>query len=186
LAPAALFLARHRDNRGDSSTCDESVAVMRRIDCLTRNHPADTLRSNCRAPCGRGFTFSCGAGETLETNDQIDARSPRQWRVCMDVVHATIQSSLRSTRIRAWPNTPLIENDPSAPTLVEPGVETYRATSDPVDLSGRPMLILRRGIVGTHQCRSGVDHRSASSGAGPIVVTPEVGGLHHRYDRQAA
>jgi hypothetical protein len=30
------------------------------------------------------------------------------------------------------------------------------------------------------------DRRPASSGAGPIVVTPEVGGLHHRYDRQAA
>lgn len=30
------------------------------------------------------------------------------------------------------------------------------------------------------------DHRPASPGAGPLVVTPEVGGLHHRYDRQAA
>ena len=30
------------------------------------------------------------------------------------------------------------------------------------------------------------DRWPASSGAGPIVVTPEVGGLHHRYDRQAA
>ncbi|HUK32396.1 MAG TPA: integrase core domain-containing protein [Vicinamibacterales bacterium] len=30
------------------------------------------------------------------------------------------------------------------------------------------------------------DRRWASSGAGTIVVTPEVGGLHHRYDRQAA
>jgi transposase InsO family protein len=30
------------------------------------------------------------------------------------------------------------------------------------------------------------DGRSACSGSGNIVVTPEVGGLHHRYDRQAA
>jgi transposase InsO family protein len=30
------------------------------------------------------------------------------------------------------------------------------------------------------------DRRAAWSNAGPIVVTPEVGGLHHRYDRQAA
>jgi hypothetical protein len=30
------------------------------------------------------------------------------------------------------------------------------------------------------------DRRPASSGNGTIVVTPEVGGLHHRYDRQAA
>jgi len=30
------------------------------------------------------------------------------------------------------------------------------------------------------------ESRPPSSGTGPIVVTPEVGGLHHRYDRQAA
>jgi transposase InsO family protein len=30
------------------------------------------------------------------------------------------------------------------------------------------------------------ESRPASSGASTIVVTPEVGGLHHRYDRQAA
>jgi transposase InsO family protein len=30
------------------------------------------------------------------------------------------------------------------------------------------------------------DRRLASSGAGRIGVMPEVGGLHHRYDRQAA
>jgi putative transposase len=30
------------------------------------------------------------------------------------------------------------------------------------------------------------DGRSPCSGSGNIVVTPEVGGLHHRYDRQAA
>ncbi len=30
------------------------------------------------------------------------------------------------------------------------------------------------------------DRRPFASGAGPIVVTPQVGGLHHRYDRQAA
>jgi putative transposase len=30
------------------------------------------------------------------------------------------------------------------------------------------------------------DGRPACRGAGTIVVTPEVGGLHHRYDRQAA
>jgi transposase InsO family protein len=30
------------------------------------------------------------------------------------------------------------------------------------------------------------ESRPASAGAGTIVVTPEVGGLHHRYDRQAA
>jgi transposase InsO family protein len=28
--------------------------------------------------------------------------------------------------------------------------------------------------------------RPVSSGAGTIVMMPEVGGLHHRYDRQAA
>ena len=30
------------------------------------------------------------------------------------------------------------------------------------------------------------ESRPASSGAGTIVVTPEVGGLHHRYNRCAA
>ena len=30
------------------------------------------------------------------------------------------------------------------------------------------------------------DGRSACATSGPIVVSPEVGGLHHRYDRQAA
>ena len=30
------------------------------------------------------------------------------------------------------------------------------------------------------------DRRPMRSGGGTIVVTPEVGGLHHRYDRQAA
>ena len=30
------------------------------------------------------------------------------------------------------------------------------------------------------------EHRPPSSGAGRIAVTPDVGGLHHRYDRQAA
>ena len=30
------------------------------------------------------------------------------------------------------------------------------------------------------------DGRPASAASGPILVSPEVGGLHHRYDRQAA
>jgi hypothetical protein len=30
------------------------------------------------------------------------------------------------------------------------------------------------------------DGRPASAAAGALIVTPEVGGLHHRYDRQAA
>jgi putative transposase len=30
------------------------------------------------------------------------------------------------------------------------------------------------------------DGRPASAASGPLIVTPEVGGLHHRYDRQAA
>ena len=30
------------------------------------------------------------------------------------------------------------------------------------------------------------DGRPASAASGPIIVSPEVGGLHHRYDRQAA
>ena len=30
------------------------------------------------------------------------------------------------------------------------------------------------------------DGRPACAAAGPIIVSPEVGGLHHRYDRQAA
>ena len=30
------------------------------------------------------------------------------------------------------------------------------------------------------------DGRPACAASGPILVSPEVGGLHHRYDRQAA
>jgi putative transposase len=53
--------------------------------------------------------------------------------------------------------------------------------------------ILRAYLAYYHRSRTHLgldkdapDRRPASSGAGPIVVTPEVGGLHQRYDRQAA
>ena len=52
--------------------------------------------------------------------------------------------------------------------------------------------ILRAYLAYYHRSRTHLalakdapDRRAASS-AGPIVVTPEVGGLHHRYDRRAA
>ena len=53
--------------------------------------------------------------------------------------------------------------------------------------------MLRAYLAYYHRSRAhlGLDkdapnRRPASSGAGSIMVTPEVGGLHHRYDRQAA
>jgi putative transposase len=53
--------------------------------------------------------------------------------------------------------------------------------------------ILRAYLAYYHRSRTHLalakdapDRRPSSSGAGTIVVTPEVGGLHHRYDRLAA
>jgi hypothetical protein len=53
--------------------------------------------------------------------------------------------------------------------------------------------LLRAHIVYYHRSRTHLsltkdapDGRPACAGYGLIVVTPEVGGLHHRYDRQAA
>ena len=53
--------------------------------------------------------------------------------------------------------------------------------------------ILRAYLAYYHRSRTHLalgkdapDGRPASPGPGAIVVTPEVGGLHHRYDRQAA
>jgi transposase len=53
--------------------------------------------------------------------------------------------------------------------------------------------MLRGYLAYYHQSRTHLglrkdapDGRPACAAAGPIVVSPEVGGLHHRYDRQAA
>ena len=53
--------------------------------------------------------------------------------------------------------------------------------------------VLRAYLAYYHRSRTHValgkdapDRRRASSDAGMIMVTPEVGGLHHRYDRRAA
>jgi putative transposase len=53
--------------------------------------------------------------------------------------------------------------------------------------------ILRANLAYYHRSRTHLalgkdapDRRQASSGAGRIVVRPEVGGLHHRDDRKAA
>src|SRR5262249_52922632 len=53
--------------------------------------------------------------------------------------------------------------------------------------------ILRAYLAYYHRSRTHLglnkdapNHRPTCSGSGTIIVTPEVGGLHHRYDRQAA
>jgi len=50
-----------------------------------------------------------------------------------------------------------------------------------------------RGLTTNHRSRTHLglskdapDGRPASAASGQIIVSPEVGGLHHRYDRQAA
>jgi putative transposase len=53
--------------------------------------------------------------------------------------------------------------------------------------------MLRAYLAYDHRSRTNLgldkdapDGRPASAAAGALIVTPEVGGLHHRYDRQAA
>jgi putative transposase len=53
--------------------------------------------------------------------------------------------------------------------------------------------ILRSYLAYYHRSRTHLglskdapDGRPASAASGSIIVTAEVGGLHHRYDRQAA
>ena len=75
---------------------------------------------------------------------------------------------------------------------------TYAAhldTGDHVIILNRRHLrrVLRAYLAYYHRSRTHLalakdapDRRPMRSGGGTIVVTPEVGGLHHRYDRQAA
>jgi len=60
-------------------------------------------------------------------------------------------------------------------------------------LNHRHLRGILRACLAYHRSRTHLaldkdahDRRPPSSCAGPIVVTPEVGGLHQRYDRQAA